>query len=83
MADDMKPPLQSTASDMGNNAAAAADGAKPSHWNTKKFKEEYDHIKLRLSDQKFDISKSVSKSSFSRPHRSSRAPEPGLTGIYT
>jgi hypothetical protein len=56
MADIMSGSLQSTVSDMGNNAAA---DAKATHWNTKKFKEEYDALKLRLSDQKFEISKLV------------------------
>ncbi len=54
MADDL---TVSFHSDLGNNSAA--EGKVPD-WNTKKFKEEYESTKLRLSDQNFDISKPLS-----------------------
>ncbi|KAK3382896.1 hypothetical protein B0T24DRAFT_672834 [Lasiosphaeria ovina] len=36
-------------------AAAAKAGAGPAAWNTKKFRDEYEMAKMRLSDQKFNI----------------------------
>ena len=54
MAEEGSSSFQNTVSDMANSAAAAGD-PKTTGWNTKKFMEEYDLQKLRLSDQKFNI----------------------------
>ncbi|KAK0734383.1 hypothetical protein B0T26DRAFT_746300 [Lasiosphaeria miniovina] len=41
--------------DVAAAAAAAKAGAGPAAWNTKKFRDEYEMAKTRLSDQKFNI----------------------------